>query len=335
MDTLIDIVQRFPAMILALNKQGEILICNQWFQEKSGYSAKELISNPDSLKRIFGEDPDYGKLEKVIKRSGKNFTENFPSMKCKCADGSFKFVQVVLRYRQEQPLAPGIHVWIIGFDRTEERLLKNELEESSLRFEMISKATNDAVWDWDVLKNTLWWGEGISKLFGYPKAGRQTEFEWWVERIHEEDREKVVRSLLNAAANGEQSWSSEYRFLRTDGTYAFVLDKGTSLFDKNLKVYRMIGGMIDISDKYIYEHSLMIKNQQLAEYAFFNSHKVRAPLSRLLAIVDMMKHLPSDNPDLNRLLKSIHESALELDREIKDVNKLISTDIRVRTERED
>ena len=92
----------------------------------------------------------------------------------------------------------------------------------------------------------------------------------------------------------------------------------------------MIGGMIDISDKWIYEHSLMIKNQQLAEYAFFNSHKVRAPLSRLLACVALMENYDIQDPELIQLLKSVYSSASELDREIKEVNKLISTDVRLR-----
>lgn len=330
METLVDIVQRFPAMILALNADGRILICNQWFKDVSGYEDEDVLSNPDSLHMLFGEDPKFEEFLSNSRTTGFNFTENYPNMRMQCADGSIKFIQVVLRHRTEQTLAPGLQTWVIGFDRTKEHHLQLQLEESSVRFEMISKATNDAVWDWDVKENTLWWGEGLSKLFGYPKENSKTEFNWWVERIHEEDREKVVRSLLNAARSGQKSWSSEYRFLRTDGTFAHVLDKGSSVFDKNQKVCRMIGGMIDISDKWIYEHSLMIKNQQLAEYAFFNSHKVRAPLSRLLACVALMENYDIQDPELIQLLKSVYSSASELDREIKDVNKLISTDVRLR-----
>jgi signal transduction histidine kinase len=88
----------------------------------------------------------------------------------------------------------------------------------------------------------------------------------------------------------------------------------------------MIGGMTDITEKKIYEQSLIVKNQQLAEYAFFNSHKVRAPLARLMSCVNILEIDSEIDKETIEILKAIKLSADELDNEIRDIGNLLSMD---------
>lgn len=83
----------------------------------------------------------------------------------------------------------------------------------------------------------------------------------------------------------------------------------------------MIGGMVDITDRILAEESLLIRNQQIAEYAFFNSHKVRGPLSRLMGLVTLLQHDSGDNAERKDLLEKVKIAAEEMDRMIHEITK--------------
>src|SRR5438132_8004033 len=58
------------------------------------------------------------------------------------------------------------------------------LRESNDRFRIVTKATNDAVWDWDLTTNQVWWNEGVLTLFGYLLEKNEADPGWWLERVH-------------------------------------------------------------------------------------------------------------------------------------------------------
>ena len=123
------------------------------------------------------------------------------------------------------------------------------IRDSEERYRLINLATNDAVWDWDVRKNTLWWNDGVERLFGYPASEMTSDLGWWADRVHPDDRARVQHSLHEAAETGAASWREEYRFLRREGTYADVQDRGYVMRNDAGATVRMIGMMQDISER--------------------------------------------------------------------------------------
>lgn len=119
------------------------------------------------------------------------------------------------------------------------------LSKSEERFRLLAKATNDAVWDWDLTNQELWWNDGIEILFGFSREEIGTGIASWSKRIHPQDHDAVVVDIDAALARGDTFWASEYRFLRKDGTYAHVLDRGHIIRDPDGNPVRMIGGMTD------------------------------------------------------------------------------------------
>lgn len=120
---------------------------------------------------------------------------------------------------------------------------------SEERFALVSKATNDAVWDWDFKKNTIWWNDGFSKLFGYPREELESGPESWTLRIHPDEVQKVADDIHTVIDGSEQYWSAEYRFRRRDGSYADIFDRGFVIRDAAGKAIRMIGAMQDITQR--------------------------------------------------------------------------------------
>jgi len=175
-----------------------------------------------------------------------------------------------------------LHVAAIAIvrERREQERLQSEaaLRESEERYRLINLATKDAVWDWDLRNNTLWWNNGVETLFGYPLAEVPTDLQWWVDRVHPEDRERAHHSLTAAAEGNDSSWSEDYRFLRRNGSYADIHDRGYVMRDATGSTTRMIGMMQDISARKQAE-------TRIRDLAYYE------PLTRLPNRVSLQQHL--------------------------------------------
>ena len=129
-------------------------------------------------------------------------------------------------------------------------------------------AIRDAIWDRNMVTGEIWWNESLRKLFHYQDRDIKSNVEWWEERIHPDDREKIIRSIATIVETGQNFWSEEYRFRRADGTYANIFDRGYVLFNEQTgQPQRMIGAMADITQQKEVEQSLR-QSQELFSKAF-------------------------------------------------------------------
>ncbi|HZR47874.1 MAG TPA: PAS domain-containing protein, partial [Candidatus Manganitrophaceae bacterium] len=150
-------------------------------------------------------------------------------------------------------------------DMTERKRAEEVLRQSNERFHLVTRATNDAVWDWDLTTNALWWSENFQTLFNYKPEQIEQTVQWWVNRLHPDDREWVFSGVLTAIDRGERFWSGEYRFLRGDGTYATIFDRGYVVYDEKGKSVRMIGAMMDITERKLAQEELEKSHTQLRD----------------------------------------------------------------------
>jgi PAS domain S-box-containing protein len=141
-------------------------------------------------------------------------------------------------------------------DVTDRKRAERALRQSEERFRLVARATNDVVRDWDVPSGRVWWNEAFAASFGYRAEPAAPGLESWSERLHPEDRERVVASLHEAIQRRENCWSGEYRFRRADGSYADVLDRGCVLYGEEGQAVRMVGAMQDISERKQHERLL-------------------------------------------------------------------------------
>ncbi len=149
-------------------------------------------------------------------------------------------------------------------DITESKLLKLSLQESNQRYEYVTKATFDAIWDWDLITEKNYWGEGFERTFGYDLTAIRNDKDFWSHHIHPDDFDQVVNGIQKSMMSQARNWNNEYRFQKADGTYAFVMDKCIIIRNKNGKAVRLVGAMQDISEKKILQQ-LLDKANRLAK----------------------------------------------------------------------
>lgn len=125
----------------------------------------------------------------------------------------------------------------------EELLLLNE------RFTRIANATNDVLWDWNMVTNELWWNQNYNILFGLPANTPTPDLKQWEISIHPDDRQRVLDGLQKVIDSGKTLWSDEYRYIRNDQKEMVIYDRGFIMRDETGKPFRIIGSIMDITER--------------------------------------------------------------------------------------
>ncbi len=150
----------------------------------------------------------------------------------------------------------------IARDETERRRAEIEIRDAEERYRLAAAATNDAIWDWDLVSDSVRWNDAVEVLFGYTEGEVGPTSAWWKSRIHAEDRDRVIAAIQAVIADADTGWSAEYRFERKDGSYAEVLDRGTVLRAGG-RPARMVGAIHDLSPHKRAEATLRQLNETL------------------------------------------------------------------------
>ena len=189
-------------------------------------------------------------------------------------------------------------------DISKRKKSEDEIRQSNERFEKVTEATNDAIWDYDLKQNTLFWGKGFTSLFLYDLKDLQPGFEFFMDKIHPDDREEILIKIESTILNPDVlNWYEEYRFLKADGSYAYVIDRAIIIRDHAKQAIRLVGAMTDITYRKEYESSLKllnenlelrakelaISNAELEQFAFVASHDLQEPLRMVTSFLSQLE----------------------------------------------
>ena len=122
-----------------------------------------------------------------------------------------------------------------------------QLAEANERWDWVMRATHDGVWDWDLVHEHVYFSPRWKQMHGFDERDRPESSEEWSTRIHPEDRARVRERLEAYWQQQQHEFWEEYRIRRKDGTWMWVLDRGTAVFDDQGRAVRMVGAETDIT----------------------------------------------------------------------------------------
>ncbi|MEX0998276.1 MAG: PAS domain-containing protein, partial [Flavobacteriaceae bacterium] len=293
---------------------------SQNIQKFFGKSTSTVLSKKDFWLDAFHPD-DQEVIKKSLSASLKDPNANRWEAEYRIINESGTIIYIIDRGLIIRD-AEGNAIRMIGAmtDITELKQNEEKLKEANKRFEIVTEATNDAIWDYDVVNNKLFWGKGFLTLFGHNPDEITPTFDLLVSLIHEEDRERIVKQVNRYMSDPTlKDWYEEFRFLKADNTIAFVIDRATFIRNSKGKVIRVIGAMNDITDRKNFEQQLLSlnesldsyakdlerSNEELESFAFITSHDLQEPLRMITSFMDQLKRKYGEQMD-ERALQYIH-----------------------------
>ncbi len=223
---------------------GRARYVNPKLVEISGYSAEELLHEVPMLDLIEEEDREIveSNIEQLL--AGGELETSY-TVRARRKDGRLIHVQV---HGSRIDVDGGKALFAMVQDVTEQKRAEESIRASEERLQLVARATNDAIWDFDPTSGRVEWSTEASRMFRY-SPGELGDIDWWYDRIHPDDRERVIHRFQAAVEGPADSWSAEYRFRRGDGSYTTVLDRGYLVRDDIGVATRMVGSMVDVTER--------------------------------------------------------------------------------------
>ncbi len=229
-----------------------IVFANEAVERVTGYSVEEVIGQTP---RMFqGRDTDRQELDRIRAALEKeqpvhaevlNYTKS----------GTPIWLEVNI-----SPVSADhgeiTHYLAIQRDITARKQAQLDREKADERFHLITGATKDVIWDWNIERDEVWRSESYQRQYGHAAGLVSVGKSSWTQHVEDEDRNRVLASLRAFLNSAEHLWSAEYRFRDKEGRLHWVSDRAMAERDRTGKAHRLIGVVEDITHRKMLEERL-------------------------------------------------------------------------------
>ncbi|HKK34257.1 MAG TPA: PAS domain-containing protein, partial [Desulfomicrobiaceae bacterium] len=108
---------------------------------------------------------------------------------------------------------------------------------------------NDGLWDWERTSDRVYYSPRWKDIIGYRDQELPNRIEEWKSRIHPDDYDRVMAANDAFFSSNDSHFSVEYRIRHKDGSYRWVLGRGTCLRDDAGHPFRIAGAHTDITER--------------------------------------------------------------------------------------
>ncbi len=308
-------------LICVIDQQGSIVLCSDSHHRLLGYDISELLGEK-MLDHVLPEDRI--RFQTLIDDAFEKAHLNQVNFSMKCKSGAYISFESELNsfvYHQEPHLS-----FISRKVKDLSKIGEEESDESMLKdAEKIAKLGS---WKVNMLTMDNWWSEGNYELYGIRSAEPPSVKSVIKDHLHPEDGPKVLEAMRDVAREGKER--DLHLRIRDDekgiGGYRYFQTRIRPFHSKG-ELIEIKGTNLDITELVRIQKTLEAKNEELiklnsklAGYAYKNAHDLRAPLSSILGIIQLMK---SDGKS-NELTEMLEIEANELDRVIGQINHILT-----------
>lgn len=308
------ILNSIPSDIAAFGDQHEYLFVNpvgianpelrKWIIGKTDYDYCKLKNKPielaDSRRRSFEKIKATGQQlvweEKLVNKDGSAsyyLRHLYPVFN---SDGSMKMA-----------LGYGVNI-------TERKHIEDELKKSEELYRLVIEATNDGIWDWDMLSNEVFFNKRLKQMLGYEEMEFEHHLSTWHKIMHPDDlveAEKILKDHLEK----DLPFFYKLRFFHKDGSIRWIMCRGFAMRNEDGLHYRMLGSYTDVTDIMETKEALRIAKENAEEtskakemFLANMSHEIRTPLNGIIGLAQLLNKTIL-NTVQSEYLKAIRYSA--------------------------
>lgn len=243
-------------------KTGKFHMVNPMFCKETGFTEEEL-----------GQKTHW---DFIPKQDHHQFSKNLVKLKHQKQLGPVE-QNLINRYNQKHPVSINAllienasgeeFIWSYVEDRTVQKMAEENLKQNNEQLELVIKATQVGIWDWQVQTGDLKLNERWAEIIGYTlEELGDISIETWLNHAHPEDLEESGVLLEQHWQHKSEAYIYEARMKHKNGHYVWVLDTGKVIeWQEDGKPKRMVGTHFDITDKKLVEQEIAQTNASLAK----------------------------------------------------------------------
>lgn len=250
-----DLLDLSPASVIVHDMNGDIIYANKRTLEMHGYTEDQFLKL--NLKEI--DIPESAELiESRIKEINKKGELKFEVGHMKKDGTSFPLLVNTKKARWGEKDV----LLSISTDISERKLAEEALRESEERFALAIDASEQGIWDWNLLTNQVYFSPQWKKMIGYEDFEIKNEFYEWTDHLHPEEKERCLKEVQSYIQNPGKHFIIEFRFRHKDGSYRWIHNKAASILDSGGKVIRMFGSHLDITERKLAEAAIKLSESK-------------------------------------------------------------------------
>jgi PAS domain S-box-containing protein len=325
------ILDNMPVMLDAIDESGIIIHWNRECEHVTGYSAEEIINNPDARRLLYTDEKERKFFFKMPPEHGGNYRNMESTLVSKSG------IKKTILWSNLSDLypVPGWHSWAVGIDITPLKEAREALSESTYKLREAQRIARLGYWEYDHKQAVFTWEGTLSKMIGYDDKPMMIPENEMLNFIHEEDRKRIAKSFYRCIRDREIH-NDIIRYLTKSGETIFVRQTSKTDYDSSGTPLFTRGICFDITElkktelelvkaKVRAEESDRLKSAFLANM----SHEARTPLNSIMGFSELLCEKGVSEEDKVNYAGIIRESSRQLTSLISDIIDISKIDAKL------
>ncbi len=240
-----------PEAVVLLDNREIVQRVNPEFERMYGYSAEEAVGR--TINDLIAPDDRREEASELSFRAASGETIHVETERRR-KDGSVVQVSILgtpIRTEDGQVALYGIYR-----DITVRKQAEDALRRSEQRYALAASGAGAGLWDWDLIEDRIYFSPRWKEMLGHTDEEIGSSPTEWLSRVHPEDRARLEGALLDHVAGGSAHFETEHRILHRNGTYPWMLVRGTAVRNENGEAYRLAGSQIEVTERKLAEEQL-------------------------------------------------------------------------------